>query len=270
MQQFRIVFVLILLLLIGCSKKETSLITEKKFEDILFELYKAEGYASHDAVRYGNEQFKKEFLLTILNQKGVTIQQYDSTITWYNMHAEEYAKLYERLYKRVEKEERKVDKLIAELEEKKLSPKGDSVNIWKGSPLWLYQNGPGAPQTLLSLVADKHFHPSEKFVFRYHLPILPKQEVGRLLVELKVVLSNGSEQTVRDTLKQTGNKQLQLRTNSSISTIQIQLRPLLSSDKLRRRIWFDQCTLLRINQSKGKKTEASPTDSVGYENVWVK
>lgn len=103
-----ILLLLATLILFSCSKVPEGIIQEDKMEDILIDLFLAEGTASVKGLQSGAEK-KERYYNSVLKKHDVTYAQFDSSTVWYSQNSELYFKLLERVHERLQKLQKEIE-----------------------------------------------------------------------------------------------------------------------------------------------------------------
>ena len=89
------------LLLSACNTRPENILSEKKMENILVDLFLFEGTAQLKNMPVG-DTLKTKYYNQILQKHGLTQQQYDSSLMWYVKNSEEYMRLQNKVMARLE------------------------------------------------------------------------------------------------------------------------------------------------------------------------
>jgi hypothetical protein len=91
------VFVLVFIgLLVACTNKPAYVLSDKKMENILFDLYLAEVEVQENALVFNNDSAKKQHLLqSVFNKHKVSRAKFDTSLVWYNAHINRYLEINE-------------------------------------------------------------------------------------------------------------------------------------------------------------------------------
>ncbi|MGL4781264.1 MAG: DUF4296 domain-containing protein [Bacteroidales bacterium] len=169
------VFLILLLLLIGC-KKDKYVLPESKMENIIYDLYVGEALSDNQYGRYGNSDFKRDYYLTTLEKYGVTEAQYDSSLVFYGKHVDKYRDIYSRVVSRLEKEEAKYDRLLAQEQKAAKSLAGDSVNIWTNNRMFAILPTDDV-QMIRVIPSDENFKEADSFTINIDIKNYPSDQL---------------------------------------------------------------------------------------------
>ncbi|MBD5221752.1 MAG: DUF4296 domain-containing protein [Bacteroidales bacterium] len=91
-----------LALLAGCEKRPEGVVSENKAVDVLTDLQLAEAYMDMHGGEYSSQEARRAVKLRILQDNGMSEEEFQSTIDWYGHNMDRYSKLYDKVYKRLE------------------------------------------------------------------------------------------------------------------------------------------------------------------------
>jgi hypothetical protein len=112
--------VLTAILLSACSNRPSYVLSDKKMENILFDLYIAEAEIKENTSVFLNDSLRKQQMLhSVFEKHRVSEQAFDTSLVWYNANLDKYFKVIEKVTERytilIEDLKKEKDKLIAEL-----------------------------------------------------------------------------------------------------------------------------------------------------------
>lgn len=103
-----------LILFAACTVKPTYVLSEKKMENVLFDLYIAQTEISENTTSlYADSASKRKLLQSVLKKHRITQEKLDTSLVWYNAHIERYMNINKQL---TERYNLLIDKLQAEIE----------------------------------------------------------------------------------------------------------------------------------------------------------
>jgi hypothetical protein len=115
-----ILFVLAMALLSACNNRPSYVLSDKKMENILFDLYIAETEIKENNPVFLNDSLRKQQLLhSVFGKHRLSEQTFDTSLVWYNANLEKYLKIIEKVTKRyassIEDLRKERERLIAKL-----------------------------------------------------------------------------------------------------------------------------------------------------------
>lgn len=163
-----LVVILLLSLLVGCSKTPDNVIDESDMADLLVDIHKGEAYVQSHSSEYYNDSLKKAFKQSIFQEHGVTQAQFDSSLVWYGKHIDVYVKVYDNVIKKLEHQNKT---LLADAKKAKAENyvEGDSVNLWDKSNIRILSHFYGDSIMSFDYKATNDFKKGDVFVWKYKL-----------------------------------------------------------------------------------------------------
>jgi len=145
--------ILLPLLFIACSTRPNHVLSEKKMEAVLYDLYIAEAEISDNYTIFGNNQARKKDLMHALFQKHkISEAVFDTSLVWYADNLDKYVKINERVVARYTSlMEEMRQKQAKELAEKELAEKRHSFPM-KETEFFL--SAADLPQSVYTFRAD--------------------------------------------------------------------------------------------------------------------
>jgi hypothetical protein len=104
----------------ACSSRPAYVLSDKKMENILFDLYIAETEIKENTSFLSNDSLRRQQLLqSVFEKHKISEQTFDTSLVWYNANLDRYLKIIEKVTDRytflIEDLEKEKNKLIAEL-----------------------------------------------------------------------------------------------------------------------------------------------------------
>jgi hypothetical protein len=103
-------FLLMLAAAISCNRSGRYIMSEKKFVDVLVDMQLADGMGVESLNRRTGTLLDSASLYTSVFEKhGVTRAIFDSTMTWYTLHTEDFVLVYNKVISRLNAMETELD-----------------------------------------------------------------------------------------------------------------------------------------------------------------
>ncbi len=103
------IMLLAALTLCGCSNKPKGTISERKMVRIMADMQLAEAYANTVGMNhYSQGEERSDLGKGILEARGVTQEQLDSTLAWYGRNIDDYTELFEKVDKEINSRRKKI------------------------------------------------------------------------------------------------------------------------------------------------------------------
>ena len=110
----RLFVYLFLGLFLACTNKPMYVMSDKKMEDVLFDLYIVEvGINENSMVFYNDSVKKKELLQSVFKKHKTTQAKFDTSLVWYNANLKRYLKINTQV---IERYDRWIDHLQAQIQ----------------------------------------------------------------------------------------------------------------------------------------------------------
>jgi len=88
-----------------CSNRPSHVLSEKKMEKVLYDIYLAEAEINADLTIFSSDSARKQELLnSVLKKHKITEAVLDTSLAWYSGHLEKYFKINEKLSERFTEE----------------------------------------------------------------------------------------------------------------------------------------------------------------------
>ena len=211
---FKAMFLICLLVLVGCGKEiPNDIIQPDEMEKMLYDYQIVT--AMNDQIPY-SEQYKKELLRQDLFRKHhITEAEFDFSLVWYTKHAIILGEIYGRISEKLEKEHEEVQaRLTNRTNEIITSQPGDTVNIWRGEPLYLLTDNNIHNRIDFTIPRDSNFHVKDEFAWNFDVIFLP-EHTKKVTVGLSAIYQNDSVVGKTMDLYKTGSYQIYLSCDSA-------------------------------------------------------
>ncbi|MDR1527464.1 MAG: DUF4296 domain-containing protein [Dysgonamonadaceae bacterium] len=117
----------LLVLFVACTAKPAYVLSDKKMENVLFDLYIAQTEINENAAVFYNDSAKKQELLqTVFKKHKISQAKFDTSLVWYNAHLDRYMKINTQL---TERYGRLINKLQTEIDRQKRRLRVDTLQF---------------------------------------------------------------------------------------------------------------------------------------------
>lgn len=123
----RIAFLLAAVTLSGCHLRPDGVLSDDKMADVIADMELAESYWNSKHSGFADTEERERFGKGVLAAHGVTVEELDSSLSWYGRNMDTYTELYE-----------KVDKKLAARRKELMKGTADDIEIEEGNNLWPY------------------------------------------------------------------------------------------------------------------------------------
>jgi hypothetical protein len=86
----------------ACSTRPSYVLSEKKMENVLYDLYLVEAAIEEHSFTFNNDSAAKQDLLnSVFEKHKITAQKFDTSLVWYNQNMERYLKINTKVGERL-------------------------------------------------------------------------------------------------------------------------------------------------------------------------
>ena len=163
--RYFILSITIVLLITACTNRPDKVISKSRMEQILYDYHIAQGIINNLSYE---EKYKAEMYINAVYEKnGITEEEYDSSMAWYNRHATELMDIYENLQNRFNEANEKIQLQTGNNEMLAIySNFGDTANIWNGKQVIILRNKNLINKESFTIKADTSIYKGDKFILR--------------------------------------------------------------------------------------------------------
>jgi hypothetical protein len=103
----RVIILFLFVLLSACNRIPKDVLSEEKMSDVLFEIHLSEG--TFDVYQFSKySDAKKHYYKYLLDKQGVSLAQFDTSISWYSNHLDVYERVYENVLQKLKDRQKEV------------------------------------------------------------------------------------------------------------------------------------------------------------------
>ena len=177
--------------LAGCKAgKPRGVLSEGKMETLLYKYELARALAANQD---SSDIRGRAYVLSVLQEEGVTEAEFDSSLVWYYQHMEVLQKVYERVGTRLNNELSLMGAATNEVTRySNLTSEGDTANIWPGRSYYLLSNSGINNRFSFDIPADTAFLPSDIFKLNFHAEFVQRMGSRHAVATLAVQYNNDS------------------------------------------------------------------------------
>lgn len=92
-------------LVTSCTMRPKWVLSNSEMVDLLVDLHYAEAVIQSAGYNYGHDDEVNRYYATLLEERGVTQAQLDSSLAWYTAHPQYFQSVYPRVMQRLEKQQ---------------------------------------------------------------------------------------------------------------------------------------------------------------------
>ncbi len=132
MRKFFFFFLFFSLFLSSCGEPSWVL-SEKKMEDVLFDIHIADGEIRMNYADFHKEEEKADLYESIYEKHGITKHDFDTSLVWYGANLDKFVRIYENLQKRYSVISDTLEACLERERIKNIIPVDpNQINIWEG------------------------------------------------------------------------------------------------------------------------------------------
>lgn len=151
------------LLLSSCAIRPDGVLSNRKMEQVLVDLHRADGILQVAGYNYGHDAAVMNYYQAVLARNGVTQAQFDSSLVWYTDHPAYFSRVYPRVMRDLQR--------IYEEEQRRYSDNGAIRMKMRNDSIFL-QTEPDVSDVAAHATWEMHrYHTKELFV--HETPTVP-------------------------------------------------------------------------------------------------
>ena len=213
----RKLFLFILLLLFvatACDDRPKDVLSRGKMEEVLYDYHMVQGYIDQLPATERIEK-AQDYIHAVYKKHGVTEEQFDSSIVYYNRHTKDLLKIYSNLKDRYTTINEEIQLVNGNNDIMAIYAEGgDTVNLWNSVPLILLRNKGILNKESFSIHADTSFRHHDQFILTFSPVIIKEQGDDRdisLSIGLSILYKNGKHIGTTRSITNNGIQQLTLK-----------------------------------------------------------
>lgn len=161
---------LLVLTLSACKvERPDTVLSDGQMEDILYDYHIAR--AMGEEIPHNDSYKRVLYVDAVFRKHGITEAQFDTSMVWFSRNPTVIAEIYERVNKRLKTQRDRYNNLIAIRDNRpKISPEGDSVNVWLELPHYQLTGTPFDNKLTFALTADTNYYDRDtlRWKARFH------------------------------------------------------------------------------------------------------
>lgn len=245
---------LLLSILSSCQQTPSYVIPQGEMEKILLDIHLADAVVQNSA-NYNSSLRKEALYESVFEKHNITKHQFDTSLYWYGMHSEQYAKMYERINKRLTEQKKDIDKHI-HVADRLINFAGDTVNIWR-QDAWtmFYPMFPYANQYTFEIKTDTGFHAFDTYQFNMIVKGLQAPDSSSLKSQASIIFRYPKDSIyVRTKEIDDGRFSFEIKSDSLVPE-KIYGNLYINLKKTKQPVFIDSIQFVRIHKPEVEKTE---------------
>jgi len=200
---------------VGCVGRDSSeeVLGSADMEAVLYDYQRLLGLAAQQSFDNPTKQACKQY---IFQKHHITEAQFDSSMVWYTRNTFKLSEIYTRLRKRFEGEYENLSRIVGGSDQSvRLSPEGDSVNLWCFNDYYLLSRAPLNTNFTFSLESDSNYHPNDSFVLSARFTPLNSPDSFLLVVGLRAESTDANYRSQTKQIREAGADTLSIHLTGS-------------------------------------------------------
>ena len=193
-------------------ERPDTVLTDRQMEDILYDYHIAR--AMGEEIPHNDSYKRVLYVDAVFRKHGITEAQFDTSMVWFARNPTAIAKIYERVNERLKAQRDRYNSLIAIRDNRpKMSPAGDSVNVWLELPHYQLTGTPFNNKLTFALASDTNYHNRDTLRWRARFHYLADADLDTAFVPvmaLQVKYEADTTLSVLQYIKQPGMRELSL------------------------------------------------------------
>jgi hypothetical protein len=202
---------------LSCSENKTKVMSQGKFEDVLFDYHLADAMVHSTGVVSGDND---EYLDAVLEKHSVTRAEFDSSMVYYMKYADKMLDIYTHLSDRMSNEAR-----LQGIDGNNLFDgnvlTGDTANIWNSEKARVFSDKGGENMMRFRLTADSTYHKGDRITLAFKTDFLYQDGARNGYAVMSVKFSNDSVATRTSSLSSSTMYRLEISDDTRIGIKEI-------------------------------------------------
>ena len=253
------------LVLSACKvERPDTVLTDRQMEDILYDYHIAR--AMGEEIPHNDSYKRVLYVDAVFRKHGITEAQFDTSMVWFARNPTAIAKIYERVNERLKAQRDRYNSLIAIRDNRpKMSPEGDSVNVWLELPHYQLTGTPFNNKLTFALTSDTNYHNRDTLRWRARFHYLADADLDTAFVPvmaLQVKYEADTTLSVLQYIKQPGMRELSLSADTFGAIKEVRGFIYYPEQMSSRTLIIDHLSLMRYHATDSLYFPAAEKDSV--------
>ena len=209
--------ILFILTIMACEDRPQNVLSRSEMEDVLYDYHMMQGIINQLP---GEERTEKaqDYINAVYEKHGITEAQFDTSIIYYNRHAEDLHKIYKNLKERYNAANEEIQIVNGNNDMMAIyETGGDTTNLWSSASLYAFHNKSLLNKESFTIHADSSFHKNDQLILTL-TPLFIRESRDdydiSLSVGLSVMYTDGKHIGTTRTITNNGTQQLTLKTDA--------------------------------------------------------
>ncbi len=183
-----------------------------KMKDVLYDYHLAQAMLS--TIPESERSSNQDYIDAVLRKHGITQEDFDSSLVYYNVNAEDLKDIYSDLRQRFEEENQTLQLQTGNSEMAvAVSHGSDTTNLWTGQRVVVLRNRNLQNVEQFTFKADSSFHPADHFLLFANINLKHEPGLGtdyQLTMALTLRNKEGKSFSKVETYTQSGRHQMEV------------------------------------------------------------
>lgn len=206
--------ILFILSIAACDNRPEDVLSRGKMEDVLYDYHMMQGIIDQLPADERREK-AQDYINAVYEKHGITEEQLDSSLIYYNRHTKDLYKIYSNLKERYTAANEEIQLVNGSNDMMAIFAEGgDTTNLWNSTPLIVLRNKDILNKESFTIHADTSFRQHDQFIFTFNTTIIKEQNDDRSIsvnIGLSVLYKNGKHIGTTRNVTNNGIQQLTLK-----------------------------------------------------------
>lgn len=169
-----------LFILTACNIRPKGVLSSSDMEDVLYDYHLAQGIVTNMPQSENKSKMANAYINSVYDKHGITSEEFDSSMVWYNRNAKDLEAIYKNLHERFKTYNEELQLISGSNEMTSVySANKDTTNIWGGEKLYVLRANELQNKETFTIKADSNFHKRDKFIFTANIDFIKENKDDR-------------------------------------------------------------------------------------------
>ncbi len=266
-QELHLLFLALCLLSACKPSKPSGVFSEGKMVKILVDYHLAQGMAEGSADPEKNRYIN---IQKVFQKHHVSEADFDSSMVYFSIHAEDMAKIYQIVNERIEAN---ANLMGVETEKRNkfadMSEDGDTANIWSGEKVFTLKSQPTDNISTFCIKADSTFRKGDSFLWHFKTNFLVQDNTRELFAMLVIQYQNDSVSGISRMIRLDEETNLEIHPKTHQDTLNIKslsgylFMPIAHEEEnVFRMVQASELALVRYHKETSLPNDTSSTEEI--------
>lgn len=266
--------ILLMFSMTACDNRPKDVLSRSKMEDVLYDYHMMQGIIDQLPADERREK-AQDYINAVYEKHGITEEQLDSSLIYYNRHTKDLYKIYSNLKERYTAANEEIQLVNGNNDMMAVYAEGgDTTNLWNSTPLIVLRNKDILNKESFTIHADTSFRQHDQFIFTFNTTIIKEQNDDRsmsLNIGLSVLYKNGKHIGAARAVTNNGIQQLTLKAEDDEDIQQVTgFFYYKGKPNVRNICFIDNIQLIRMHEKEKEveeKADTITTDSISTDTL---